>query len=203
VLEVSAVEDLLGDEVVVEEKLDGANVVVWLDENGRLQSGLRGGPDTMDRAGQRGPLRAWVSAHEGSLRTALALSPVLYGEWMLLTHSVAYDRLQSYFVVLDLWRPAEGFATFDERGVVCSGAGLVHPPEVWRGTAGSVRAVERLLGDSRWGSAPAEGLVVRRVGPGEPRLAKLVREGFDQVTDDSWQRGRPHNRLAPGETSWR
>jgi hypothetical protein len=49
---------LLASEVVVEEKLDGANVVLWLEDEGRIQCALRSGPGSMDRAGQLGPLRA-------------------------------------------------------------------------------------------------------------------------------------------------
>jgi len=188
-------------EVVVEEKLDGANVSLWL-EDGVVTCGLRSGPGAMDRAGQLGPLRAWVAQHDQALRQTLAEYQAIYAEWLLLSHSVGYDRLPSYLVVLDLWRP-EGFATPDERNGACSAAGLPGPPEVWRGVPGSLAAIEALLGPSSFGPEPMEGLVVRTVDGRPPRLAKLRRGGFDQLDDAEWRRGRPHNRLSDAEASWR
>lgn len=202
VLSDAEVTDLLGGEVVVEEKLDGANVTIWVGKHGRVEGALRGGPDAMDRSGQRGPLRAWVATHEPALRAVLSEWAVLYGEWLLLTHTVAYEGLPSYLAALDLWREG-GFADVVERDRVAARAGLVVPPEVWRGVPAQVAKVEGLLGNSAWGSSPAEGLVVRRVGVGEPRLAKLVRTGFDHLNDEGWRAGRPRNRLAEGEASWR
>jgi len=200
-LDAAAVQAFLLREVVVEEKLDGANVSLWL-EDGVVACGLRSGVDAMDRAGQLGPLRAWVAQHDGPLRQALAEYEAIYAEWLLVSHSVGYDRLPSYLVVLDLWL-ADGFATPHQRNEVCAAAGLPVPPEVWRGVPGSAAAVEKLLGPSTFGPGPMEGLVVRTVDGGPPRLAKLLRPGFDQLDDAEWRRGRPHNRLQDAEASWR
>ena len=200
-LDAAAVQAFLHREVVVEEKLDGANVSLWL-EGGVVACGLRSGIDAMDRAGQLGPLRAWVAHHDGPLRQALAEYEAIYAEWLLVSHSVGYDRLPSYVVVLDLWRVG-GFATPNQRTATCAAAGLPVPPVVWRGVPGSVAAVEKLLGPSSFGPEPMEGLVVRTVDGRPPRLAKLLRPGFDQLDDAEWRRGRPHNRLQDAEASWR
>ncbi len=194
--------DLLAADVVVEEKLDGANVVVWQDDSGRIDVTLRSGPGGMDRGGQLGPLRAWAAAHDAALRASMTQWPVLYGEWLLLTHSVAYDRLPAYLVVLDLWRPTDGFAQPDERNEVSRSAGLSTPPELWRGVPGILAALEARLGGATWGTTAMEGVVVRRLDNGAPRLAKLVGQGFDQIDDHTWRAGRPRNRLAEGEVSW-
>lgn len=195
------VTSLLRREVVVEEKLDGANVVLWLEDR-RVQAATRGGPGASDRAGQRGPLRAWAAEHSDALRQALRGATALYGEWLLLTHTVAYDRLPSFLVVFDLLLE-DGFAGVDERDRRCAAAGLSTPPPLARGVLGGVAAVEALLDQSAVGSGPAEGLVVRAVDGRPPRLAKLVRAGFDRLSDESWSGGRPRNRLADREGSWR
>lgn len=193
---------LLGGPVLVEEKVDGANVVLWLD-GGRVEVALRAGPGAMDRAGQLGPLRAWAGEYDEELRRVLDgdAGRALYAEWLLLTHSSVYDRLPSYLVALDLWRPAAGFLTAADRDAVCAAAGLSTPPPVWTGVAGSVGTIEGLLGPSAWGPGPAEGLVVRSLA--EPaRRAKLVPAGFTRLSDDEWRRGRPRNRLAAAGASW-
>ncbi len=190
---------LLGGPVLVEEKVDGANVVLWTD-GGRVEVALRSGPGAMDRAGQLGPLRAWAAEHDDALRQVLDHDVAIYAEWLLLTHSSQYERLPAYLVVLDLWRPSTGFLTVGERDASCAAAGLTTPPHVWTGVPATVDSVERLLGPSAWGDGAAEGLVVRSLA--DPALrAKLVPAGFRRLGDDEWRGGRPRNRLAEG-VSW-
>jgi hypothetical protein len=198
----ASIDALLAGDVLVEEKLDGANVVVW--PNGhQLDCALRSGPGAADRAGQLGPMRGWVAEHSDALRALLGDGAALYAEWLLLTHSVTYDRLPAYLVALDLWSPGEGFAAVDDRNVRCVAAGIATPPALWRGRARSLAAIEALLGPSAYGNELAEGLVVRAVDGRPPRLAKLLRGGFEHIGDDEWRRERPRNRLAAGATSWR
>lgn len=192
---------LLGRPVVVEEKLDGANVMLWC-QDGWIACAGRSGPDGQDRAGQIGPLRAWAAEHVDQLRPLVEHGAVLYAEWLLLTHSIAYDRLPSYLVGLDLRAPGGVFAPVDERNRRLGDAGIALPPELFRGVPGTVERIEALLSQpSRVGSAPVEGVVIRSLGGREPRLAKLLAPGFAVRSDDQWQRGRPRNQLE--EASWR
>ena len=65
--------------VVVEEKLDGANVSLWLDD-GQLRVASRGGAEAMDRAGQLGRLRAWgAQRHQAFIGGSGRGNPVLQG----------------------------------------------------------------------------------------------------------------------------
>lgn len=195
------VADLLAGELVVEEKLDGANVVVWPAGHG-FHCALRSGVGAVDRAGQLGPLRAWVAEHTDALRSLLGRSSALYAEWLLVTHTVVYDRLPAYLVALDLWSEDNGFATVGARDARCAAAGVATPPELWRGHARSVGEIEARLGRSAFGDGPAEGLVVRRMDGAEPRVAKLLRAGFNRLGDDDWRAGRPRNRLREGAPTW-
>jgi len=202
VLQPEQVVTLLAREVVVEEKLDGANVVVWC-EGHRVECALRAGPGAADRAGQLGPLKAWAAERTHVIRRLLADDLALYGEWLYLTHTVAYDRLPSYFVGLDLRHQDGSFLTVDDRTAACEAAGVAVPPELWRGTAHDLGDIEGLLGMSRYGSTAAEGIVVRTVDGSEPRVVKLLRPQFQRLADDAWAAGRPRNRLADGEAAWR
>lgn len=191
---------LLDQPVLVEEKLDGANVAIWLDGS-RVECSLRSGPGGRDRAGQLGPLRAWLAERSDELRALLGES-ALYGEWLLLTHAISYDRLPAYLVGLDLWSEG-GFATPPERNERLARAGLFPPPELYRGSLGRLDDLERLLGESRVGPEPMEGLVVRTLDGSEPRIAKLLRAGFAPASDEAWGPRRPRNLLADRELSWR
>lgn len=124
----------LTDPVVVEEKLDGANVSLWL-ESGSVHVSSRGGAGAMDRAGQLGRLRAWAAEHDGALRPLLDTGLVVYGEWLWLTHGVRYDALPELLVVLDMWDPRAGFASTPERDTHAREAGLLVPPLLFGGCA--------------------------------------------------------------------
>lgn len=177
----------LREPVVVEEKLDGANVSIWCD-GGRLRVASRGGPGAMDRARQLGPLRARVATLHEPLAGFLADATALYAEWLWLTHSVSYDRLPDALVVLDLWHPERGFlgpAMRDERAGEC---GLTGPPRLFDGVLGSAEALVALLGVSRFGSGSMEGAVLRR---GDGQVCKVVRPEFVRVPDD--RIARVHN----------
>jgi hypothetical protein len=188
--------------VVAEEKLDGANVVLWLEGN-RIECALRSGPGAADRAGQLGPLRAWTAERTDRLRPLVEGGAALYAEWLYMTHSVPYDHLPAYLLVLDLREPDGSFLSVDERNTACAAQGIATPAELYRGVLGKVDALERLLGQSQYGPGVAEGVVIRALDGGEPRLAKLLRPGFDRLSDEDWARGRPRNVLADRTQSWR
>src|SRR4051794_20391690 len=78
VLTSSLSEKLLHAPLLVEEKLDGANVAVWLDDSGSIQSALRSGLGGQDRGRQLGPLRAWLFERADRMRDLLA-EHALYG----------------------------------------------------------------------------------------------------------------------------
>jgi hypothetical protein len=202
VLGAGEVRRLFAEPVIVEEKLDGANVRVWW-EDGWFRCSLRSGEGGLDRAGQLGPLRAWLGDRVDQLAHLLAGDRVLFAEWLLLEHSIHYSALPSYLVGLDVWEPVRGWVDVESRDGLLAVAEIPAPPEVFRGVVGGIERLEAMVGDSPTGGSMMEGVVVRRLGTGEPRLAKLVSDGFRQIDDSEWRAARPHNQLAFEEASWR
>lgn len=183
--------------VVVEEKLDGANVMLWLDGEGVAQVAGRAGLDGMDRGRQFGRLRAWAAERSDVLQALLGGGEVLYGEWMYLTHSVYYDRLPDLFVGTDLYVPETGFATAEERDRRLDEAGIWAPPRLFTGTLGGEESLASLFGTSAFGSQLAEGLVLRREGKGRLlERAKVLRPGFVPAGDAQLANGLNEVRLA-------
>lgn len=191
VLAAAEISNWLLHPVVVEEKLDGANVSIWW-ERSQLQVASRGGPDAMDRGGQLGPLRSRVNAGYGQLQPLLENGLVLFAEWLWLTHTVRYDQLVDYLVVLDLWHPGEGFVDLRERDRLSRAHELVVPPRLFDGVLGAEDALVKLMGRSRLGSELMEGVVLRR---DDGQRCKVLRPGFVGAGDADIGRGR--NVLAP------
>jgi hypothetical protein len=175
----------------VEEKVDGANVSLWL-EDGRVLVGARGGTDTMDRGSQFGRLRGWVAEHDPALRPVLDSGWAMYAEWLWVRHGVPYSRLPGYLVVLDLWRGIDGFASVDTRDALATAVGLPTPPRLFKGVLGSRERLDALIGRSRFSDNQMEGVVLRL---GDDR-AKVVAPGYRRRTDREWAGRQEHNELA-------
>jgi hypothetical protein len=164
---------LLSRPVIVEEKLDGANVMLWVDA-GVPRVATRGGAGAADRAGLLGPVRAWVMERADALRDALGEHHAVYAEWLLRRHAVPYTRLPAPLVGFDvLDRRTAEFEPVADRDRILEIAGLPVVPCLFSGRLGSVADLDSLHGRSRFGNEPAEGLVVRADGP--PRaIAKQI-----------------------------
>ncbi len=183
--------------VVVEEKLDGANVALWLEEPaGEVHVASRGGPDARDRAGQLGRLRAWSAERREALGRLLVGGWALYAEWLWLDHGVHYDRLPDLLVALDLWHPESGFAPLAERDRRCREVGIALPPRLFEGELGSPRHVRDLMRQSVYSSREtAEGLILRAA---DGARCKLLAAGHVRRSDEEWLSERRHNEVAGG-----
>lgn len=193
VLAASGRDELLEVEVVVEEKLDGMNVMAWV-QDGIPLVGTRGGAETSDRSGERGRLKAWAAIHADALAQALGDRYALYGEWLRRRHGVAYERLPAELVGLDVYDLRdEVFLGVDDRDAVLARLGVPGPPRLFRGTLGSPERLAAMFGASAFADDRAEGVVVRAVSGDPRRVAKLVDPAWQGIGALPWE---GENRLA-------
>lgn len=191
VLSPNEVTALLAGDVVVEEKLDGANVGLSLAPDGSLRAQNRGQYLVEPHAGQFARLPAWLAQHSESLRSVLKPNLVLFGEWCAARHSLAYAALPDWFLLFDVYdRTADRFWSTPRRNELASSAGLVTVPQVLHGKA-TVHILKKLVTDtaSRYRTGALEGVVIRRESADwcEAR-AKLVRPDFTQAIDTHWRK---------------
>ena len=204
VLSPAELQQFLDAEVVVEEKIDGANLGFSASPEGKLLVQNRGSYLAPEIAHpQFAPLWPWMRAREEALLDALWPNRVLFGEWCHAVHSVVYDRLPDWFLGFDLYdREAGIFWSSSRRDALLSELGLYGVPRVAAGRFG-VPELEGQMGISRVGTAPMEGLIVRReLQAGTEARAKLVRPEFTQAIEEHWSRRPLHrNRLTQGSTA--
>jgi len=191
VLSPNEVTALLAGDVVVEEKLDGANVGLSLAPDGGLRAQNRGQYLAEPHAGQFARLPAWLAQHGEGLRSVLTPNLILFGEWCAARHSLGYATLPDWFLLFDVYdRSADRFWSSARRNALARSAGLVTVPQVLHGKA-TVPTLKKLVGDtaSRYRAGALEGVVIRResVDWCEAR-AKLVRPDFTQVIDTHWRK---------------
>lgn len=203
------VSDLLAGEVVVEEKVDGANLGFSVGDDGVLRGQNRGSYLDLDAPqGQWQPLKRWLSTRRHALVDMLGANLMLFGEWCYAVHSVRYARLPDWFLAFDVYdRSAGEFWSVDRRNEFAEELDVATVPELGRGRF-TVESLKSLLGRSRVTDGPAEGLYVRReVGGVLTTRAKLVRAEFVQAIAEHWsKRAIEENQLAQSkrnQNAWR
>lgn len=211
--------------VVVEEKVDGANVGIWFEDGEvRLQSRghvLRGG----DRERQFAPFHGWAAERMGALRAVLGGRYTIYGEWCFAKHKAYYDALPDWLLGYDvLDRDGGRFLGAAPRDELLAACGVAIVSRRWSGAFGKAPSFASFVGKScyktaEWRSALAD--EAKRVGVARPMdetddsdwmegvyvrveddagvvgRMKVHREGYGKVRSDHW-RDRPliRNRLA-------
>lgn len=191
VLPPNEVTALLAGDVVVEEKLDGANVGLSLTRDGSLRAQNRGRYLAEPHTGQFARLPAWLAQHCEGLRSVLKPNLILFGEWCAARHSLDYAALPEWYLLFDVYdRTAGRFWSTPRRNALASEAGLVTVPTVLHGKT-TVTALKQLVvtKQSHYRDGPMEGVVIRRESTEwcEAR-AKLVRSDFTQAIDIHWRK---------------
>jgi ATP-dependent RNA circularization protein (DNA/RNA ligase family) len=193
---------LLAGNVLVEEKLDGANLGISLDPDGALRAQNRGQYLAEPYTGQFSRLSSWLAQHRWALSEALDKDWILFGEWCAAKHSLDYESLPDWFVIFDVYdRAQQRFWSSARRNTLAAELNLICVPSVFQGKA-SLQQLEALLksSQSRYRKGPPEGLVVRHESEQwcESR-AKLVSPEFTQTISEHWRsRAIEWNRVVGG-----
>ena len=98
--------DLLRGDVVLEEKVDGANLGFSLSASGELLVQNRGQYLNAPYAGQFARLQTWLNVHGDAIaETLLGFADdrqMLFGEWCAARHALDYTRLPDWFLLFDV-----------------------------------------------------------------------------------------------------
>ena len=199
VMSPSSVALLLADKVVVEEKLDGANLGFSIGSDGSLRAQNRGQYLLPPFVGQFARLGHWLDMHRDQLLETLGASLIIFGEWCAARHSLDYDYLPDWWLFFDVYdREAKKFWSTERRHQTAREIGVVEVPCLRRGLVKFVELNDLVTHQiSRFGEEPIEGLVVRREDSAWlHQSGKLVRPSFTQSITQHWRaRTMTWNRL--------
>jgi hypothetical protein len=146
-------ESLRGAYVVVEEKIDGANAGMSLDDAGRLRLQSRGhfltgGP----RERHFDLYKQWAHAHQVRLAERLGGGLTLYGEWLYAKHTVFYDQLPHYFMEFDILDHTGAFWSTQRRTAHLAGSRVVSVPVLFEGLLDKPQQLPSLVARSLYKS---------------------------------------------------
>jgi ATP-dependent RNA circularization protein (DNA/RNA ligase family) len=193
-------DEFLRHEIIVEEKMDGANLGISFDAEGYVRARNRGAYLRLPGSGQWRKLGEWLALRTDVLFENLSDRYILFGEWCYAQHSIFYNRLPDWFLGFDIYeREACRFLSSEQRDRLLEKMHISKVPGLARGRF-SVSGLKKLLLQSTLANQPAEGLCLRfDEGDWLGQRAKLVQPAFIQAVGQHWSRSliRP-NRLAAG-----
>ena len=122
----------LAHALVIEEKVDGANLGISFDADGNVRAQNRGAYLSLqDGLGQWKKLTEWLSPKEDALFDHLTDHYILFGEWCYAKHSVFYDRLPDWFLGFDIYDKCTGrFLSRDRRDDLFEQIGIGKVPSL-------------------------------------------------------------------------
>ena len=195
---------LLSGEVVVEEKLDGANLGFSVGKDGSLCVQNRGQFLSQPFTGQFERLNGWMNMHRERLFHVLTESLIVFGEWCAARHSLDYDRLPDWWMMFDVYdREVKHFWSTTRRNELAAAIGANVVPCLYKGSVNLTQLQGFALDAvSSFRKGNVEGVIVRK----EDALwlqerAKLVRPDFTQSITKHWRnRVLEWNHVADGTT---
>lgn len=204
VLSQAEVTAFLAEPVVLEEKVDGANLGFSVGKDGMLRAQNRGQYLPRPFIGQFSRLNNWLAMHEEALFDALGESFILFGEWVAAVHSLEYSGLPDYFLAFDVYdRREKKFWSTARRNVLLGQLGLHRIDQIGSGQY-QLASIEQLLltSTSTYRHGPLEGIYLRHEDKDWLLArAKLVQPDFVQSIDDHWRsRSLRWNALKPTQS---
>jgi ATP-dependent RNA circularization protein (DNA/RNA ligase family) len=189
VLSESECNEFLRHDLIVEEKVDGANLGISFDLEGDIRAQNRGAYLHLPCSGQWKKLQDWLAPRTDILFENLTDRYILFGEWCYAQHSVFYDRLPDWFLGFDVYDKRFGrFLSSERRDALLREMCIAQVPVLARGHF-AYPEIQKLLSTSKLIDQPAEGLYLRfDQGDWLAQRAKLVRPAFIQSVEPHWSR---------------
>lgn len=190
-------DEFLQHELIIEEKVDGANLGISFDTDGNIRAQNRGDYLRLPSSGQWNSLADWLVPRTDAFFDNLRDRYILFGEWCYAQHSVKYDRLPDWFLGFDVYdKQTDKFLAVSRRDELFLEIQVEHVPFIVRGHF-TLSEIKSFLDKSNLGAQPAEGICIRYESDNWlVKRVKLVRPSFLQEMDQHWSRsGIKKNRL--------
>ncbi len=186
--------EFLKHELVVEEKVDGANLGISIDSEGNILVQNRGEYLHLPGVGQWRNLEEWLKPKNDTFFENLSDRFILFGEWCYAQHSIFYNRLPDWFLGFDLYdKKYNKFLSSARRNDFLNKMSIAKVPTITRGRFTDLE-IKDLLSDSKFADQPAEGLYLRlEESDWLIKRAKLLRPEFIQSVEQHWS----HSSIKP------
>lgn len=176
--------------MIVEEKVDGANIGISLNEIGELKIQNRGNYINPGTHPQFDTIWEWVYSRISLFSDLLKNRYVLFGEWCFFKHSISYNLLPDWFIGIDVYDTFEqNFLKVKDRNEFFNLLKIFPVPKITEGCFIRNQLVELLYREtSKLGADKLEGLYLRlEDNHWLLKRAKIVRGEFIQNISKHWK----------------
>ncbi len=179
--------DALTNELIIEEKIDGANLGISFDFEGDIILQNRGSILYSPFTGQWKHLDKWLKSRLEKLFDTLTDRYILFGEWCYAKHSIHYTSLPDYFLAFDIYdKKLKRFIGFDEREKLTKTMGILSVPLLGKGFF-CLNELPKFIKKSLYSDSISEGVYVRASDTCQTFFrAKIVRSDFTQNIAQHW-----------------
>lgn len=102
-------DDFMKQTLVIEEKIDGANLGIFIDEDGKIIVQNRSHYISPSYHEQFASIDKWKYQHMDDILQVLGNNPwIIYGEWVVARHSIHYTKLPDKFILFDIYDRSTG-----------------------------------------------------------------------------------------------
>lgn len=178
------VRELVGQDIVVQEKLDGANVGITI-AKGQLVMRNRNHyiSEHTKTIGsfQFNGLWNWVyDRYDQVCQLCQDGKYAFFGEWLFCRHTIAYRRLPGYLVAFDVYDySVDRFLSPDKSAEILKKHGIPTAPILMAQVFESVDDILSLVRESTFGDEQMEGVIIRTFNKQYlKQIFKYVRKGF-------------------------
>jgi ATP-dependent RNA circularization protein (DNA/RNA ligase family) len=191
ILSVQECESFLNNSILLEEKVDGANIGISLSEKGELLIQNRGNYIIPGSHPQFNRLWDWAYSRVSLFNQHIANNFMIFGEWCYAKHSIQYTSLPDWFLGFDVFdKKNQTFLNTNTRNQILQKLNIETIPLLGKGIYSKID-LEKLLASSKskFYSGPVEGIYLRYED--SERLlkrAKLVKKEFIKEIDVHWSK---------------
>ena len=144
--------EIAGRNLVIEEKMDGANSAISFDEDQKLCLQSRGHYLTGGEREKHFDLfKVWANTYAAQLWEILGARYIAYGEWLYAKHTVFYDRLPHYWLEFDVYdRESATFLSTEKRAKLFRNSAITQVQVIFSGIVSRQSDLPKLLGHSNF-----------------------------------------------------
>lgn len=184
-------ESFLNNTILIEEKVDGANIGISLSESGDLLIQNRGNYILPGSHPQFNRIWDWAYSRISLFNQHISNNFLIFGEWCYAKHSIQYTSLPDWFLGFDVYDlKKQGFLNTKLRNQILQKINIEIIPTIEIGNY-SKMDLEKLLASSKskFYSGPVEGIYLRCEDSVQLlKRAKLVKKDFIQEIDVHWSK---------------
>jgi len=194
------IEKYLNCDLTIEEKVDGANLGISINDNYQIVYQNRSHYVTYASASQFKGLESWEAEHSSDIFQILMSNNtpnryILYGEWCYAKHSIKYNTLPDYFLAFDIFDKYQNkFLARSEFRARLEGTNISSVPTITTikcETFNELKAklLELLNTKSQFTDGLIEGIYIRKDNkPYLEHRCKLVRPEFTHGIVEHWSK---------------